>query len=90
MDFFYVEKIYIFATMTRNERLTERNNQVRKLFYDLQVKNPKWRIDAIIEEVADRFFLSNRTIEAIIKFEGVYNDNAKAAESVQPTLFQFL
>lgn len=77
--------------MTRKERLTERNNQVRKLFYDLQTKNPKWRIDAIIEEVGNKSFLANRTVEAIVKYEGIYNDNSKPAEpSAQTTLFQFL
>jgi hypothetical protein len=77
--------------MTRKERLNERNNQVRKLFYALQEKNPKWRIDAIIEEVGNKSFLANRTVEAIIKYEGIYNDKSKTAEpSTQTTLFQFL
>ena len=76
--------------MTRKERLIERNNQVRKLFYDLQAKNPKWRIDAIIEEVGNKSFLSSRTVEAIVKHEGIYNNNSKPVEVSQPTLFQFL
>lgn len=76
--------------MTRKERLTKRNNQVRKLFYDLQAKNPKWRIDAIIEEVGNKTFLANRTVEAIVNYEGIYNDNCKPMESTaQMTLFQF-
>ncbi|MRX70284.1 hypothetical protein SAMN06265349_101714 [Flavobacterium resistens] len=76
--------------MTRKERLTQRNNQVRKLFYDLQAKNPKWRIDAIIEEVGNKTFLANRTVEAIINYEGIYNDNAKPVETSQISLFQFI
>jgi hypothetical protein len=74
--------------MTRKERLTERNNQVRKLFYDLQQKNPKWRIDAVIEEVASKSFLSKRTVDAIINYEGTYNDNAKQIDT-NNVMFQF-
>lgn len=60
--------------MTRKERLDERNKQVRKMFYDLQEKNKKWRIDAVIEEVACKMFLASRTVEAIIKYEGIYGE----------------
>ena len=60
--------------MTRQERLTERNKAVRKYFYDVLAKNPKWRIDAVVEEVANKMFLSNRTVDAIINHEGIYND----------------
>ena len=64
--------------MTRKERLRERNEIVRKLFYSTSEKNPKWRIDAVIEEVAKKVFLSCRTVNAIISHEGTYNDNAQA------------
>lgn len=60
--------------MTRKERFDERNKQVRKLFYELQEKNKKWRIDAVIDEVAGKMFLASRTVEAIIKYEGIYGD----------------
>ncbi|MCC9071224.1 hypothetical protein LNQ49_06405 [Flavobacterium sp. F-65] len=63
--------------MTRKERLLERNNLVRKHFYSLMAKNPKWRIDAVIEEVAKKYFLSTRTVDAIVNYEGIYNDNLK-------------
>lgn len=62
--------------MTRKERLTQRNEKVRQLFYKTQTKNPKWRIDAVIEEVAKTVFLSERTVNAIISHEGIYNDSA--------------
>ncbi|QYS86318.1 hypothetical protein JJC03_15570 [Flavobacterium oreochromis] len=71
----------------RKQRLTERNSQVRKLFYDLLAKNPKWRIDAVIEEVAKKVFLSNRTVEAIINYEGIYNDQATPQKSNQLSIF---
>lgn len=61
--------------MTRKERFEERNKQVRKLFYDLHAKNKKWRVDAVIEEVACKMFLASRTVEAIIKYEGIYSDS---------------
>jgi hypothetical protein len=60
--------------MTRSQRLAERNNQVRKLFYELHAKNKKWRVDAVIDEVATKMFLASRTVEAIIKYEGIYGD----------------
>lgn len=71
--------------MTRNERLIERNAKVRDEFYKVQSKNPKWRAECIVEEVAKKFFLSNRTIDAIISYEGIYNDTART--STQGSLF---
>lgn len=60
--------------MTRNERFTERNKIIRQCFYKLSKDNPKWRIEAVIESVADKYFLAPRTIEAIISHEGIYNE----------------
>lgn len=62
--------------MTRRERLIQRNEKVRQLFYKTQTKNPKWRIDAVIEDVAKQVFLAERTVNAIISHEGIYNDSA--------------
>lgn len=61
--------------MTRKQRFEERNKQVRKMFYELQGKNNKWRIDAVIDEVAAKMFLASRTVEAIIKYEGIYGES---------------
>lgn len=72
--------------MTRKERLNERNAQVRKMFYDLHAKNKKWRVDAVIEEVACKMFLATRTVEAIIKYEGIYGDT-QPPQKVQLQLF---
>jgi hypothetical protein len=72
--------------MTRKERLNERNAQVRKMFYDLHAKNKKWRVDAVIEEVACKMFLATRTVEAIIKYEGIYGDT-QTATKLQLQLF---
>lgn len=73
--------------MTRKERFDERNKLVRKMFYDLQAKNKRWRIDAVIDEVACKMFLASRTVEAIIKYEGIYND-AQPMPKLQLQLFQ--
>ncbi len=66
--------------MSKKDRLFERNAAVRKMFNDTSDKNPKWRIDAVIEEVAKKMFLSARTVEAIVNYEGIYND----ASGVEP------
>ncbi len=59
--------------MTRKERLHKRNEKVRTLFEGLSNKNPQWRVDALINEVANKMFLAPRTIEAILRGEGSYN-----------------
>lgn len=59
--------------MKRNERIKVRNNNIRTFFTKTSKKHPKWRTDAIIEDVAKEFFLSTRTIEAILKGEGNYS-----------------
>lgn len=58
--------------MSREERFIKRNQKIRNLFNKVSNKNPKWRVDAVIEDVADEVFLSERTVEAIIKGEGIY------------------
>lgn len=71
---------------TRQQRLTARNEECRRLFYSIQAKNKKWRVDAVVEEVAGKMFLSSRTVEAIISHEGIYND-AKQPKKDQLKLF---
>lgn len=80
--------------MTREERLKEqkarlkeRNENVRKLFYDIQTKNAKWRIEEVIKEVAKKVFLAPRTVDAIISYEGTYNDNVQTQQSSQLNIF---
>ncbi len=58
----------------RNEILVKRNIAVRLRFQQITQKNPKWRTNAVLDELAKEFYLSNRTIEAIIRGEGqTYN-----------------
>lgn len=60
--------------MDRKERLTARNNQVRSSFNELCKKHPQWRFDALVKQVAGSFFLSKRTVEAILRGEGIYSE----------------
>ncbi len=60
--------------MTRKDRFTARNKAVRTEFDRLTREQPKWRLDAIIDDVAKKFFLASRTVEAIIRGEDIYKD----------------
>nr|DAK82620.1 MAG TPA: transcriptional regulator, crp family, TRANSCRIPTIONAL REGULATOR, CRP FAMILY.3A [Caudoviricetes sp.] len=57
------------------QRLQWRNEKIRELFGELTNKYPQWRVDAVIEEVASRVYLSPRTVEAILTYEGIYAEN---------------
>lgn len=59
-------------TIQRKERLKRRNESVRKLFETLSQRYPQWRAEAIIAEVATQMYLSPRTVEAIVFYEGIY------------------
>ncbi len=72
--------------MTRKQRLHKRNERVRTLFEELSEKKPQWRVDALINEVANRMFLAPRTIEAILRGEGSYSANSRHLPT-QQTLF---
>lgn len=60
--------------MSRPDRIKARNQKIRDYFSSLERKHPQWRWDALLQEAEKEFFLSPRTIDAIIKFEGVYAD----------------
>ena len=59
-------------TIQRKERLKQRNECVRKLLESLSGRHPQWRAEAIIAEVAAQMYLSPRTVEAIVFYEGIY------------------
>jgi hypothetical protein len=73
--------------MTRQQRLHERNQKVRLLFNKLSSSNPKWRVDAVIEDVANKCFLSPRTVEAIISYEGIYGATIQPKQDNQLKMF---
>lgn len=58
----------------RKERLQKRNIEIRNLFRELSEKKKRHKAEAIINEIALKMFLSPRTIEAIIFYEGIYKD----------------
>lgn len=56
----------------KKERLKERNKEVREAYFKTQKKYPKWSEKAITEEVAEKFYLAVRTVNAILSYEGNY------------------
>ena len=67
----------LISQKQRKQRLQRRNQKIRELFNEITNKYPQWRIDAVIEEVAGRVYLSPRTVEAILSFEGIYAESWK-------------
>jgi len=72
--------------MTRKERLHLRNEKVRKLFDQISSKNKKWRVDAVIEEIETQVFLAPRTIEGILRGEGIYGTEPETQTNCQQSL----
>lgn len=60
--------------MEKNKRLQQRNDKVRKYFIELEQKYPQWRISALESNTANKFFISERTVRAILKGGGVYSN----------------
>lgn len=60
--------------MASNKELIElRNKNLKKRYQELTKKFPKWRHDAIVEELMYEFYIKPRTIGAILNNEGTYN-----------------
>jgi hypothetical protein len=57
----------------RSDRIQRRNTAIRKAFADIQKKQPRWRHSEWIKEVAEEFFLAPKTIEHILRGDGVYS-----------------
>lgn len=61
--------------MARNSSLIVlRNQKVKQRFSQLSIKNPKWKYDALLETLSLEFYISKRTISAILNNEGVYSN----------------
>lgn len=76
--------------MSKEQRFELRNAHVRDLFYKTMAKYPKWRVECVIQEVASKVFLSERTVNAIVSYEGIYSDKkTKKTQNNpnQPSLF---
>lgn len=52
--------------------LKQRNQAVKDYFDMLAKKHPQWRLDALEDDVAVKFYISARTVRAILKEEGCY------------------
>lgn len=48
-------------------KIQDRNNHIRLRFRYHRKKNPKWTIFAVIEEVANEFWLESVTVAKILK-----------------------
>lgn len=61
--------------MARNNNLiTLRNQKVKQRFRQLELKYPQWKYTALLETLSFEFFISKRTITAILNNEGAYNN----------------
>ncbi|MDI6051184.1 hypothetical protein QLS31_15250 [Flavobacterium sp. XS2P24] len=56
----------------KQERLMRRNKEIRIRFEKKRKAQPKWTFEAVVQSIANEFFLSVRTIDAIISYEGIY------------------
>ena len=51
----------------QRERMKKRNKAVSEGYLKLTRKHPQWRHDAIVEKLAEQFFLAPKTIDQIIR-----------------------
>lgn len=59
--------------MSRSTKLIYlRNCNLKKRYHAISKKHPKWRNDAVIDMVAQEFYLSKRTVTAILNEEPAY------------------
>lgn len=66
---------FYFCIMSKDKRFLARNTQVRKFFTEMERKHPEWRMSALEKATADHFFITERTVRAIIKCSGIYSTN---------------
>jgi len=59
--------------VNRKDRIQKRNTEIRKAFADIQKKNHKWRHSEWINSIAEDFFLAPKTVEAVLRGDGVYS-----------------
>lgn len=67
--FFYIGASY--RCMARNQSLLQQRNQyIKERYRNLKKKNPKWRYEALVEEVSKEVFLSPIMVVKILKQDG--------------------
>jgi len=88
LGFFINKKCFIFVlnlkTMSasirkkisaRHQKIIERNNNIRISFDKRLHKNPRWKYEALVDDVAKQYLpLSQRTIKGILNFEWEKNN----------------
>ena len=60
--------------MRKTELIQKRNKDIHTYYRSLLKRYPHWRHDYVIKRVADKFYLTERTIEHIL-FEQKQTDN---------------
>lgn len=59
--------------MARSKELIDKRNQsIKQRFNALQAEHPQWRYDALLAQMEGEFYLSKRTLAAIINGEAIY------------------
>lgn len=49
-----------------NKLILIRNKNVKMRYRELEIKNPRWKHGAIIEELIKEFYISERTLSGIL------------------------
>lgn len=52
------------------ERINKRNEKLRERFKVIRKSNPKWTIIAVLDAVADEFYIEPTTVAKILKEDG--------------------
>ncbi len=55
-----------------NDLIILRNQKVKQRFSQVSSKHPQWKYDAVLESLSFEFYISKRTISAILNNEGAY------------------
>lgn len=56
------------------ELILIRNSNIKQRYHELSQKHSKWKNSAVVQEVAKEFWLTARTIMAILNNEGTYGN----------------
>ena len=60
--------------MARSKELIQkRNSRIKQRFNELTAKHPQWRYDAILQQLSQEYFISPRTVAAILNEEASYS-----------------
>lgn len=71
----YPQQLTLFAMSSRRDRTKERNESIRKDFAGYDRK--KYTLDWVLNQVAEKYYLSADTVYAIVKQIGRYTPTSK-------------